>query len=72
MQNNHMDMSQSIGTFTDEICEKGSVEQAFGNGRWTNEEHDLFIEALLKYGSKWDSIQAHVRTRDKPNIRSHA
>lgn len=28
--------------------------------RWTNEEHELFLEALDKYGRAWQSIQGNV------------
>ena len=41
-------------------------------GKWTEAEHALFLEALLKYGKNWVKIQEHVGTRDPKHIRSHA
>lgn len=33
------------------------------NGRWTNEEHLRFIEALKLYGKDWNKVQEHIATR---------
>jgi SHAQKYF class myb-like DNA-binding protein len=44
----------------------------FNVGRWSTEEHNLFLEALRIYGKNWDKIQKHVRTRCVQNIRSHS
>ncbi len=33
-------------------------------GRWSNEEHRKFIEALINYGKNWNSIKEHIETRD--------
>ena len=42
------------------------------NGRWTKEEHNKFIEGIIKYGSDWKKIQKHVSTRTSTQARSHA
>jgi len=44
----------------------------YKTGRWTEDEHKLFLEALMIYGKDWDKIEAHVKTRDAAHIRSHA
>ena len=44
----------------------------YNYGRWTDEEHGLFLEALLIYGKDWDKIEEHIGTRDAAHARSHA
>ena len=43
-----------------------------GNGRWTEEEHKLFLEGLVQYDNDWGRVQRHVKTRSSNQIRSHA
>ena len=33
------------------------------SGRWTNEEHDRFMEGINKYGMDWKAISDYVGTR---------
>ena len=42
------------------------------NGRWSAEEHNRFIEAIIKYGNDWKKVQRHVSTRTSTQARSHA
>ena len=41
-------------------------------GRWTEDEHRRFIEAILKYGNEWKSVQKHIKTRSSTQSRSHS
>jgi len=41
-------------------------------GLWTEKEHELFLEALLKYGKIWEKVEEHIGTRDAVSCRSHA
>ena len=41
-------------------------------GRWTKDEHRLFLDALKLYGKDWDAIQNKVKSRDAVHCRSHA
>eukprot|EP01116_Phalansterium_solitarium_P020196 TRINITY_DN5893_c1_g1_i1.p1 TRINITY_DN5893_c1_g1~~TRINITY_DN5893_c1_g1_i1.p1 ORF type:complete len:573 (-),score=181.15 TRINITY_DN5893_c1_g1_i1:180-1898(-) len=49
-----------------------AAESPFAAGKWTAQEEALFIEALDAYGRDWDKCVAHIGTRDKNNIKSHA
>lgn len=44
----------------------------FQEGPWTNEEHEKFIEGILKFGNKWKIIQEIIKTRNSTQVRSHA
>jgi SHAQKYF class myb-like DNA-binding protein len=52
--------------------EKYSEEPQFYQGRWTDKEHQAFINAIRMYGKKWKLICSHVKTRSCTQIRSHA
>jgi len=41
-------------------------------GRWTNEEHISFLEAIFLYNNNWKKVQHHIRTRSSTQARSHA
>lgn len=49
-----------------------SKEGNFNCGRWQMEEHERFIEAIMKYGNEWKSVQRHVGSRSSTQARSHA
>jgi SHAQKYF class myb-like DNA-binding protein len=51
---------------------KMNREGNFNCGRWTQEEHVRFIEAIMKYGNEWKQVQKHVGTRSSTQARSHA
>lgn len=47
------------------------IESA-SHGRWTSEEHRLFVDAINEFGREWDKVQAVVKTRSLAQVRSHA
>ena len=49
-----------------------SVDTGISNGKWTDEEHIKFIEALYIYNCKWYYLRKYISTRAPEQIRSHA
>ena len=45
---------------------------AFSTGRWTSEEHSLFLQGLQLYNKQWKQIAELVKTRTVVQIRTHA
>jgi len=41
------------------------------SGRWTDEEHILFLEAIERYGNMWSKVKDYIKTRTCDQIRSH-
>jgi SHAQKYF class myb-like DNA-binding protein len=41
-------------------------------GRWTSEEHQLFLNGLDSYGKEWKKIAELIKTRTVVQIRTHA
>ena len=41
-------------------------------GRWTMEEHNMFLEGLKLHGKGWKQIAQMIRTRTVVQIRTHA
>lgn len=41
-------------------------------GRWTDEEHQMFLEGLHTYGKNWIHVAKAVGTRNSLQVRSHA
>ncbi len=35
-------------------------------GRWSKEEHQLFVEGIKLYGKNWKAIEKHLKTRSRP------
>jgi SHAQKYF class myb-like DNA-binding protein len=44
----------------------------YASGRWTNEEHRLFLEGLDIYGKEWKRVAMNVGTRSVMQTRTHA
>lgn len=49
-----------------------SNSDSAGSGKWTEEEHQLFLLAYSRYGKAWAAIKLCVPTRSGSQIRSHA
>jgi len=44
----------------------------FSTGRWKSDEHQRFIDAIIRYGNNWRQVQKCVGTRSSTQTRSHA
>lgn len=44
----------------------------FNVGRWSEDEHKKFIQAIFLYGNDWKLVQKHIKTRSSTQSRSHS
>ena len=55
-----------------ENSESNSNNNVYQSGRWSQEEHQKFIEGILKYGNEWRKVQKIIKSRSSTQARSHA
>jgi SHAQKYF class myb-like DNA-binding protein len=51
---------------------KHSDTETERSGRWTEVEHNAFLEGLEMYGKKWNKVSRHIKTRSVIQTRTHA
>eukprot|EP01031_Cornospumella_fuschlensis_P032784 gene32784-39637_t len=71
------DEGEGDGEDGEEGMEEGGAGGGRGSGgestgRWTRHEHELFLEALKKYGKEWKKVASMVKTRTVVQTRTHA
>lgn len=57
-------------TPTTSVAEKRTGEEKVG--RWTEEEHEMFLEGLKLHGKQWKTIATMIGTRTVVQVRTHA
>ena len=40
--------------------------------KWSDEEHDRFMEAITQFGRDWKKVEEYIGTKTRKQIRSHA
>ena len=63
---------KQVNNFLKENENSDSNQNEYNAGRWTNEEHEKFIEGILKFGNEWKRVQSIIKTRSSTQARSHA
>ncbi|OQR92021.1 hypothetical protein ACHHYP_04136 [Achlya hypogyna] len=51
---------------------KKLAKKGMNGGRWTDEEHESFLQGLHLYGREWKRVASKIKTRTSAQIRSHA
>ena len=71
--NNYQNTSdEKVKNYNLKENENTDSNNEYNSGRWTNEEHQKFIEGILKYGNEWKKVQSIIKTRSSTQARSHA
>ena len=47
-------------------------DKNYSAGRWKSDEHQRFVDAIIRYGNNWRQVQRCVGTRSSTQTRSHA
>lgn len=61
---------EMVSTPTTSVAEKRSGEEKVG--RWTEEEHEVFLQGLHLHGKQWKMIATMIGTRTVVQVRTHA
>lgn len=78
MNENQQDKSSALQSnrinFVDDDMsgERSREKNGYSSGRWTKEEHQIFLFCLHQYGREWKKIAEKIPTRTPAQIRSHA
>ena len=54
------------------MLNKKGMNKNYVAGRWLIDEHQRFIDGVIKYGNNWRQVQKYVGTRSGTQTRSHA
>ncbi|KAF6167089.1 hypothetical protein GIB67_041344 [Kingdonia uniflora] len=79
----HNSLDSSISLYSDHRCGKYHIPSETlqerkpytitkQRERWTDDEHNRFLQALKLYGRAWQRIEEHIGTKTTVQIRSHA
>jgi len=74
MESNHLNFyGESSSQIFEQKYQKSEDKTAANlSGRWTSEEHKLFLIYLHRYGKNWKKIAKEITSRTPTQIRSHA
>jgi SHAQKYF class myb-like DNA-binding protein len=65
-------LSDSIPVTPTESISPNTTNNSEKVGRWTDNEHEVFLEGLTKYGKQWKTIATLIGTRTVVQVRTHA
>ena len=54
------------------LLEEMKAKKAMRRGKWSQEEHSLFLEGFNLFGTKWSLVQKMLKTRSVQQTKSHA
>ena len=63
---------EQINTLKENEISDSNNSNEYKSGRWSKEEHEKFIEGILKYGNEWRKVQKIIKSRSSTQARSHA
>jgi SHAQKYF class myb-like DNA-binding protein len=67
-----METMQKCNEMKQRKAQKCSSQTPVKTGRWTKEEHAIFLEGLKHYGKDWKKLAVMIKSRTVVQIRTHA
>lgn len=65
-------MSNEDESLKEDCSSLNEGEAKYNNGRWSNEEHQSFIEGVLEYGTNWNKLTEIIPSRSTQQLKSHS
>jgi SHAQKYF class myb-like DNA-binding protein len=65
-------LADSIPVTPTESISPNTTNNSEKVGRWSDQEHEVFLEGLTKYGKQWKTIATLIGTRTVVQVRTHA
>lgn len=64
--------TSSSSSSTSKTTQSSKTLSTTRGGRWTDEEHQRFLDGFLLHGHRWKRVQYVVKTRTVTQVRTHA
>mmetsp|Transcript_37732 Transcript_37732/g.38401 ORF Transcript_37732/g.38401 Transcript_37732/m.38401 type:complete len:120 (-) Transcript_37732:747-1106(-) len=65
-------VNEDLGNSSTNLDENSLIKAGSLSGRWTDDEHKLFLEGVKLYHKNWKKLAVFIKTRTPVQVRAHA